>query len=182
MQFLPREVIPTDQAQQGDGGSTASIRCLNRPPSTTISPKPKSQLYRDLLAKALPSPLLHWYQENTISPSILVKCKQFTAPPPGNYCSRERPRLPVRSAYLHFVLQTQMQRFLVLAACEPFFLHKLIAKSRAERNSCCKSIYYFSSSRKSALICHKVRVSSVKAVAEQKHYFCSSGFAVRDAY
>lgn len=38
--------------------------------------------------------------------------------------------LPVSSVhFLHFALQAQKQHFLVQAACEPFFLHRLAAES-----------------------------------------------------
>lgn len=123
LEFLPGEVIPTDQAQQGNG---AWIFPLCHHPVKTPNP-----CHGEL---CLWEPPLHCHQMNPISApprykQVTAQSQDILAPEPG-------PQLPVHSACcLHPVCPAQRQHSLVPAACEPFSLHRSVADGRVERNS-----------------------------------------------
>lgn len=157
---------------------TAREWCLNFPSLPSPCETPNS-CHRQLYLWE-PTPHLHWYQTNPISaPS---RHKQAPAQSQETLALETDPQLPVHSACsLHPECPAQRQRLLVRAACEPFFLHKSTAESRVESNSSQKSIHYFRSAWKSTLICHKFRMLSMEAGADQKPHVWPRGFAVCDA-
>lgn len=108
----------------------------------------------------------------SLSFSYLHLLKTYSSPPqcdqtlkwtPTTVCPMDRLQLPASSArFPHFARQTQMQRFLVQAACEPFFLHRLTSLKQDRKQGLSWWMAFllaFQQLRHSAvLICHRFKV------------------------